>query len=227
MLTQQRVKIFVLVIALLVAAGAILSDNLVSAKDSASHITKPVLGDVDIHGQQSQSTVGGITIRLVGFRQAGENFQVEMCYTQPDERDWLLANRGDEITLSMQGKVIYPIEVGTIEWIISADGTENERCEYVLFPVIVDKEATNVQLSVRKISVSPPESLDCPSIQKELDNSDTSIKISCHVGGGSSGIDILAKPNDMTEVAARETVYEVIIDARSGPWVFDIPPTSR
>lgn len=222
MLNQKRLKVIILAIASLAIVGVVFSSNLASAKDSASYFTRPALDDVNIHGRQSQSTVGEITIRLAGFRQAGENFQVDLCYTLPDQRDWLLANRGDEVMLNMQGKVIYPIEEGTIDWIFSADGIKIERCEYVLFPIVVDKEAADIQLTVKQLSVSPSEVLDCPAIQKELNDSDAGIKISCHVGGGSSGINILTKPNTMTEVAARETVYKAIVDARPGPWVFDI-----
>jgi hypothetical protein len=138
-----------------------------------------------------------------------------------DARDWLLTDKGTEIFLSVNGKYVYPVEEGTIEWVLAVDGAKSERCEYVLFPILVGKGAT-VKLTITELSVSQPEVLDCPDIQKRLDEAKSGITIECHASEGSSGFSIIAKPAEMTELNARELVHQIISDVRIGPWEFEI-----
>jgi hypothetical protein len=203
-------------------AVAIFQINQASARDAVGYFTQPNIENVSLDKQVTQLTVNDITVRLLGSHQNGENYQVDVCYTLPDNRDWLLAYRGNEVILSVQDKTFFPVEEGTIEWISDTDGSKIERCEYLLFPVIIDEQITNVKLSLQQISVSPPEALDCLAIQKELDEIKSEIKIRCNLGDGSSGVDILSKPENLTYLAAKDIVYNVIIDAHTGPWEFDI-----
>lgn len=220
---------FVAVVLILIIglAGVVAGFNQVSARDSIGYFTQPEIDELDLTTQLSTFTANGVTFRLVSAHQNGENYQVNLCFTLPDGRDWLIANRGDEVTLSVKDEIFFPIEEGTIDWIISPDGIKIERCEYLLFPVFVDEENGGGKLTLQQISVSPPEALDCPAIQNKLDEAKSDIKIKCDVGNGRSGIDILIKPSNLTELAARNTVYEIIIDARPGPWEFDIKTSAR
>lgn len=217
----------VLILGIIGLAGRFAGFNQVSARDSIGYFTQPELDELDLTTQLSTITGNGITFRLISAHQNGENYQVNLCFTLPDGRDWLLADRGDEVTLSVKDEILFPIEEGTIDWIISPNGIKTERCEYLLFPVIVDKESGDVKLTLQQISVSPPEALECSAIQNRLDEAKSGIKIACDVGNGHSGIDILIKPSDLTELAARDIVHEMIIDARHGPWEFDIKISAR
>jgi hypothetical protein len=85
----------------------------------------------------------------------------------------------------------------------------------------MDKGAA-AKLTITQLSVSQPEVLDCPSIQKRLDEMKSGITVECYVGEGSSGINVVAKPAAMTELNARELVHNIIIDAWTGPWEFEI-----
>lgn len=193
-----------------------------SARENTGYFSQPDFETLDLANQASQATVNDITFRLVAAHQSGENYQVDLCFTLPDSRDWLIADRGDEVTLSINQEIFFPVEEGTITWIPSPDGVKMERCEYLLFPVVVDKDSQDVKLTLRQISVSPPETLDCPAIQNKLDEANSNIKIKCNIGNGRSGVDILARPSSVTELNARNIIHAIIIDARLGPWEFDI-----
>jgi hypothetical protein len=222
--TKKTKTTFVVIVLILVAGFAsVVASKQVSARDAVGYFTQPELEDVDLTTQLDQTTINNITFRLVAARQNGENFQVDLCFTLPDSRDWLIADRGDEVILSVRDKTYFPVEEGTINWISSPDGTKKiERCEYLLFPVIVGKETGVVKLTLQQISISPPEALNCPAIQNKLDEASSGIKVQCNVGNGRSGVEILEKPSNLTEPDARNMVHEIIIDARPGPWEFDI-----
>ena len=222
MFKQQKTTTTIWLIALVAIAGLIFQITEASARENMRYFTQPDFETLNLANQANQVTVSDITFRLIAAHQSGENYQVDLCFTLPDSRDWLIANRGDEVILSITDEIFFPVEEGTINWIPSPDGRKIERCEYLLFPVVVDKDAQDVKLTLRQISVSPPEMLDCPAIQNKLDEANSGIKIRCNVGNGQSGIDILANPSSMTELAARNIAYEVIADARLGPWEFEI-----
>ncbi len=57
----------------------------------------------------------GVTMRwLNGYPQWGDHYRVELCYTLPDQRDWLLSNpfRKTSPLLKISGQDLLPIEEG-------------------------------------------------------------------------------------------------------------------
>jgi hypothetical protein len=192
-----------------------------SVQSELAGFTQPNLTDTDILAEGDKVTVDNITLRLIGSHQEGENYQVDICYTLPDNRDWLLADRGNEVFLTTDEKVIYPLEEGTINWVFAPDGSMSERCEYLLFPIVIDKDITGLTLTITQISVSPSEALDCPDIQKKLDTVINGVEIECYAGNGRSGITVVENLTDETEIDVRDMVHKIIVDARPGPWVFE------
>jgi len=219
---HKAVFLIILLLAIIGFTGAILKINRASANSVTSGFTQPDLTNIDLEKSEEQIEANGVTLRLINAFQNGDYFQVNLCYTLPDDRDWLLADKGNEVFLNVKEKLIYPFEEGTIDWIFTDDGIRSERCEYLLFPVVVDKDVTYLTLTVTQLSVSQPEILDCPAIQKQLNDANSDLTIECYSGDGSSGIKIIEKPADMTELDARELMHKLMIDAQSGPWEFNI-----
>lgn len=78
----------------------------------------------------------GVTMRwLNGYPQWGDHYRVELCYTLPDQRDWLLSNpfRKTSPLLKISGQDLLPIEEGTMYWRQDAGSKVVERCSYLLF----------------------------------------------------------------------------------------------
>lgn len=225
MFKNQKNKNIIVIIVLLVAigfAGVVLKINRVSAGSQTIGFTQPDLKNIDFEISGQKALVNNITIRLIGAHQNGDYFQVDLCYTLPDGRDWLLADKGNEVFLSVNKENVYPIEEGTIDWVYGLDGVKVERCEYLLFPVVIEKGATDIKLTVTQISTSEPEILDCPNIQKKLNEANSGVIIECFAGEGNSGIKILENSTNMTETDVRELVHKIIVDAQTGPWEFNI-----
>lgn len=225
MFKNQKNKLLLLSVLLLVAFGladVLLNFDEVLADRLASGFAQPDLTNIDLEKSEKKVEANGIIVRLTKAFQNGDHFQVNLCYTLPDDRDWLLVDKGNEVFLKVKGQAIHPIEEGTIAWIFTADGVKSERCEYLLFPTVVDKGITGLGVTITQLSVSQPEVLDCPAIQKRLDDAKSNLAIECVREEGTSGFNILKKPVGMNELDARELVHKVVVDARSGPWEFEI-----
>lgn len=225
MFKYQKSRVVILAVTLFAMFGAffaVIQIAKASAQNELNGFTQPGLADIDLLAEGNKVTVGDITLRLIGSHQEGENYQVDICYTLPDDRDWLLADRGNEVFLNIDEKTIYPLEEGTIDWVFASDGSMNERCEYLLFPIMIDKDVTRFKLTITQISVSPSEILDCPDIQKKLDEVNNGVKIECYVGDGQSGINVVENSTDMAEAEIKDMVYKIMVDAKPGPWEFEI-----
>ncbi len=225
MFKYQKSRVVILAITLFAMFGAffaVIQIAKASAQNELNGFTQPDLADIDLLADGDTVTVDGITLRLIGAHQQGENYQVDICYTLPDGRDWLLADRGNEVFLTIGEKIIYPLEEGTIDWIFAPDGLMSERCEYLLFPIMIAKDVTRFKLTIAQISVSPSEILDCPDIQKKLVEVNNGVKIECYVGNGQSGITVVENSTDMAEAEIKDMVYKIIADAKPGPWEFEI-----
>jgi len=72
---------------------------------------------------------------MTGHSERGDHYRVELCYSLPDRRDWLLANPLDRTSplLKLGGDEVLPVEEGTMYWRMDAGGQIVERCEYLLF----------------------------------------------------------------------------------------------
>jgi hypothetical protein len=219
---SQNTVLIVLLLAVFVFAGVILKIRHVSAGSMTIGFTQPDLTNIDFEALGEKVSANEITIRLLGAHQNGDYFQVDLCYPLPDDRDWLLTDKGNEVSLSLNKKTVYPIEEGTIDWVYATDGVKTERCEYLLFPVVIGKDETDIKLTVSQISISEPEILDCPNIQKKLNEANSGVTIECFAGEGNSGIKILENSTNMTETDVRELVHKIIVDAQTGPWEFII-----
>lgn len=72
---------------------------------------------------------------LGGHSEWGDHYRVELCYSLPDQRDWLLSNPSGRTTplLKLGEEEVLPIEEGTMYWRIDENGQVAERCSYLLF----------------------------------------------------------------------------------------------
>jgi hypothetical protein len=164
-------------------------------------------------------TINDIAISVVGTHQEGEYFQVDVCYSLPDDRDWILTSRPDDAVLRVDGQPYTIREEGVSDLKFNSDGIASEKCQYMLFPVEV-KNGANLVLSLKKIYVSEPDKVDCPALQKQLDELKSNIRVTCPTEANVGGFGVTQKPSSMDSDTAQEFALDVLTDARRGPWVF-------
>ena len=163
--------------------------------------------------------IDGITMSIADVHQEGEYFQVDVCFSLPDDRDWLLTSRPEDAVLNVNGQTYTIREEGVLDFKFTSDGVGSEKCQYLLFPVEVENGA-NLVLFLKKVYVSEPDKVDCPSLQKQLDETRSNIKVACPTESNVGGFGIIQKPSSMGNETAREFALDILTDARRAPWVF-------
>ena len=161
----------------------------------------------------------GVTMSVDGAHQEGEYFQIDMCFSLPNDRDWLLTSRPEDAVLHVNGQAYTIREEGVLDVKFASDGAQTEKCQYLLFPVEVENGA-NLVLFLKKIYVSEPEKVDCPALQKQLDERKSNIRVACPTESNVGGFGVTQKPSSMDNETAREFALDILTDARRAPWVF-------
>lgn len=167
----------------------------------------------------TKSTINDVAMSIVDTHQEGEYFQVDVCYSLPDNRDWILTSRPDDAVLKVEGRAYTIREEGLLDLKFNSEGVAYEKCQYLLFPVQV-QAGTNLVLSLKKIYVSEPDKVDCLTLQTQLDERKSNIKVSCPTESNVGVFGIIQKPSSVDKESAREFALDVLTDARRGPWDF-------
>ncbi len=224
--SKSRFFFTILLMLVFVVSGIYFSPNLhtatIMAQDEKSGLAQPNLSAVWQNGTNQGITINDVTMKFLGAHWEGNYLQVDICYTLPDDRDWLLTDRPADATLVVADLSMDLVEEGTLDWKFAEDGTQAERCEYLLFSIKTSQAAKEATLILKKIIISAPERSDCVAIQKELDRTDESIVLECPSPDqmGVGGFTIRQKPDDLTMTEAVEIARDIEGDARKGPWVF-------
>ena len=176
---------------------------------------------VSLNLPSKKMTSSEVTMFVSGARQVDKYFQVDVCYSLPDDRDWLLTSRPDDAVLVINNQSYTLREEGVLDLKFASDGMPYERCQYLLYPVVV-KDGSSLVLSIKKVYVSEPDQVDCAMLQKQLDDAGSQIKIECPTKIGMGGFVVVEKPATMTSKFAQDIAFDLLTDARLGPWVFQI-----
>jgi len=165
-------------------------------------------------------SVSGITLELIQGYQVDDHFQVEVCYSLPDQRDWLISISSTDTLLRIDGED-YPVsETGMVSRSKGSDGKYNLRCEALLFPVQRVTTGSSFQVTISKIFVSEPETIDCTALQRKIESVQSGIEIQCANEPHMSGFHVISWPNNkMTQKMANELAHNIANDAHIGPWV--------
>ncbi|BAJ62246.1 hypothetical protein [Anaerolinea thermophila] len=164
--------------------------------------------------------IGDITVELLGGRQIKDQFQVEVCYTLPDERDWLISISPTDTLLRINDKDYTVSEAQMISREKGSNGQYNLRCEALLFPVQNVPAGTPFQITLSKISVSESEIFDCAALQKKIDAIQPGISIQCATQPHVSGFHAVSWPRGITQAEANALAHDIASDARKGSWIF-------
>lgn len=204
---------FLLLVALFTFVSSRLS--IASADSEWGNNQQQAISDVSV----TELTFDGVTMYVSDAHQEGEHFQIDVCFSLPDDRDWLLTSRPDDAVLDVNGETYNVSEEGVQDIKFASDGTVAEKCQYLLFPVKVE-DGANLTLSLKKIYVSEPEKVDCPALQKQLDDEKSEIEVSCPTEAYVGGFSVIQKSESMDNETAYEFAHDILTDARRAAWEF-------
>ncbi len=164
--------------------------------------------------------IDDIVIELHDVRREKDFVRVEICYDLPSDADWLPGNSADDVILTVGNKTIPLWGGGFIRWNTARDGTKEQRCEYLLFPMTGDLDLSRFTITIKQLVTSMPEQPNCIAAQEKLAQAETEIRIQCDHGENAFDYTIDQKPGSMSEEEARQLIYDAFSEIVEGPWVF-------
>ena len=199
--------------ALLTYLNALSNGNSVQAIQSIPSSVNP--------GSEQVKSANGIEIRLKNVRRANGKLEADLCFSMPDNDDWMLRRLslhygGNEQIGDWGSLVIPPI-------VPAANGQPGRRCDSIYFFVPDSAVLAEFTITVHSIDAYPREGQMCAridSVQQKLDA--LKIKVVCTSGDHQDGYQIVEKPASMSQTDAETLAGEVIDLTIKGPWEFII-----
>lgn len=191
-------------------------------------ITETAIADSTSTPSGNEVRNSGITMQLVNAHTEGLGYRTELCYTLPDQKDWLLNGKDTQsgAVLNVMGDQLRPLEEGTMYWKYDQDGNVIERCEYLLFPATQFPENGKLSLTVPtlygRISGQPDYG---SAIRDKIAEKGLNLTMDYAEIKGFPGFVWLRFPIALlrSDPAYKSILQNVRFDYHQGPWSFSFP----
>jgi hypothetical protein len=169
----------------------------------------------------SLQTTSGIDVRADRAWRDGKQVNVDVCYTLLDASDWSIWSA------SLQYPNGSVLDFGTTLLSIQepVEGQSGQRCDTLSFLNIPpDADLSSVTVTVDAIAAQPRAEDYCtiymPKIQQALNERGLGITLDCPVIEGQQTMQIVSKPETMSQEEAEQIVYSDEFYTVRGPWSF-------
>jgi len=166
-------------------------------------------------------TSSGIEVRADRAWRDGKQVNVDVCFTLPDASNWTVMNA------SLQYSGGSNIDFGSTMLSVQEpmEGKSGIRCETLFFlNVPPDADLSNTVVTIDAISAQPGAEDYCmiymPKIQQDLTERGMAITLNCADVNGVQTMQIVSKPEGMSQQEAEQEVYNDKYFMKSGPWSF-------
>jgi hypothetical protein len=167
-------------------------------------------------------SVGGFAIRLDRAWRDGKQVYGDICFTPPDSSDWTIW----AAHLDYSGTSVSEFSTAMTSAQDATAGTTSERCDELGFFVPPDADLSAASLTIESVGAYPTSeeycSLYMPKIQQTLQQRGTAITLGCSDVDGVMTMQIVSKPDDMTQDEAEQLVYSDEFYTIKGPWTFPV-----
>jgi hypothetical protein len=181
----------------------------------------PSYPTVEAEPATSLVTSSGIEVRADRAWRDGKQVNVDVCFTLLDPSNWSIRSASLEYP---NGNVL---DFGSTLLSIQepVDGKSGQRCDTLSFlNVPPDADLTNVTVIVDAIGAQPVLEDYCtiymPKIQQALTERGIGIALNCGDVNGVQTMQIVSKPETMSQEEAEQIVYSDEFYTVKGPWSF-------
>ena len=165
--------------------------------------------------------VSGIDVRVERAWLDGKQVYADVCFSLPDASDWTIwraSLKYGEVVLQEYGTTMLSIQEP------AGDGQPGLRCDTLEFYVPPDASLSVVTVSIESIGVFPRQEDYCaiymPKIQQTLTARGVAITLACSDVNGVQTMQIVGKPETMSQEEAEQLVYSDEFFTIPGPWEF-------
>ena len=163
----------------------------------------------------------GIEVRADKAWRDGKQVNAKICFTLLDASDWSVWGE----TLQYAGATTTDFSSTMLSLQEPVEGQSGLRCDTLSFLNIPpDADLTTVTVTVDAIAAPPRAEDYCsiymPKIQQTLNDRAIAITLGCADAGGVQVMQILSKPDTMSQEEAEQLVYSDEFYTVKGPWSF-------
>jgi hypothetical protein len=169
----------------------------------------------------SLQTSSGIEVRADRAWRDGKQVNVDVCFTLLDASDWSIWNA----SLQYPGGSILDFSSTLSSIQEPVEGQSGQRCDTLSFlNVPPDADLSNVIVTVDAIAAQPRAEEYCsiymPKIQQALTERGIAITLNCADVNGVQTMQIVCKPDTMSQAEAEQIVFSDEFYTVKGPWSF-------
>ncbi len=151
----------------------------------------------------------------------GKEVNANICFTLLDSSDWSVS----AATLQYAGGSVTDFGSTMLSIQDPANGQSGQRCDTLSFLNIPpDADLTSVTITVDAIAAQPSPEDYCniymPKIQQALSDRQIAITLGCSDVNGVQTMQIMSKPDSMSQEEAEQIVYSDEFYTIKGPWSF-------
>jgi hypothetical protein len=163
----------------------------------------------------------GIEVRADTAWRDGKQVNANVCFTLLDGSDWSVSGA----TLQYADVAIIDFSSTLMSLQEPVEGQSGLRCDTLsFFNIPPDADLTTVTITIDAIAAPPRAEDYCsiymPKIQQTLNERAIAIVLGCVDSGGMQVMQILSKPDTMSQEEAEQIVYSDEFYTVKGPWAF-------
>jgi hypothetical protein len=163
----------------------------------------------------------GIEVRVNRAWRDGKEVSTEVCFTLLDSSDWSIWGA----SLQYAGGLVTDFSSTLLNLQEPANGIPGLRCDTLsFFNIPPDADLSTLVINIDSIAATPrPEdycSIYMPKIQQTLAERGIAITLGCTEVNGMQTMQILSKPDAMSQEEAEQMVYSDEFYSIKGPWSF-------
>ena len=169
----------------------------------------------------SNQLVSGIDVRVERAWLEGKQVNADVCFSLPDASDWTIWSASikyADVVSDQYGTTLLSTQEPT------GDGQPGQRCDMLEFYVPPDADLSTVTVSIGAIASFPRQEDYCtiymPKIQQALNERGIAITLACNDVNGAMTMQIVSKPDTMSQEEAEQLVYSDEFFTITGPWEF-------
>jgi len=163
----------------------------------------------------------GIEVRANRAWRDGKQINADVCFTLPDASDWSVSGA----TLQYADATVFDFGSTMLSLQEPIEGQTGQRCDTIsFFNVPPDADLSAVTITVDSIAAQPRAEEYCsiymPKIQQMLGERGLAITLECADVNGAQAMQIVGKPETMSQEEAEQIVYSDEFYTVKGPWSF-------
>ena len=163
----------------------------------------------------------GIEVRADRAWRDGKQINADVCFTLPDASDWSVSGA----TLQYADATVFDFGSTMLSLQEPVEGQAGQRCDTLsFFNVPPDADLSAVTITVDSIAAPPRAEEYCsiymPKIQQMLGERGLAITLECADVNGAQAMQIVGKPETMSQEEAEQIVYSDEFYTVKGPWSF-------